>query len=148
MSDEVVRRLFQATARIAVCLCLASSLSGCGGGGADPPKTGRVDVSGKVEFDGQPVVAGTVTFLHVDTGHNAICNIDDGEYESDSGQGANPGKNVVLINGMETADGHRMWQQPWKKEVQVGDSEFAEDFSIASNQVKPYDPSTNQQDDL
>jgi len=147
MSCEVVRRVSKATARVAVCLCLVSSLSGCGGGAADPPKTPRVNASGKVEFDGQPLPAGTLTFTHVDTGHNAICNIYDGEYESDSGNGPEPGNNLVFVKGQEEAEGTGMWQNPWKKDVVVGDSDFTEDFSIASNEVKPFDPSTVQEDE-
>ena len=148
MSNEVERRVFQATARMAVCVCLASSLSGCGGGAVDEPTTARINVSGKVELDGQPVPAGTVTFLHADTGYSAICNIYDGEYESDSGKGPNPGNNTVLIDGKEEADGNSMWQQKWKKmNFQVGDSEFTEDFSIASDEVTPFDPSSIQVDE-
>jgi len=145
MSYEVVSRVFQATAPMAVCLCLASTLSGCGGGAVDPPTDDRINASGKVEVDGQPIPAGTITFLHTETGYNAICNIDDGEYESDSGKGPNAGNNTVLIEGKETADGNSMWREPWvKQNVQVGDSEFTEDFSIASDDMEPFDPSNNQ----
>jgi len=136
---ELVKRSVSATVRLAVCLGLAAGLSGCGGG-VEPPETERVNASGKVEFDGKPVPAGTVSFLHESTGHNAICTISDGTYESTSGKGPNPGKNVVMITAQESAEGNPMWGQPWKKRVEVGDADFAEDFTIPADQVRPFDP--------
>lgn len=145
MTDTVLGRTMRMAAP-GLSLLLACCLSGCLGG-VEPPKTPRVDASGKVDFDGQPLPAGTVTFLHHDTGHMAICMIKDGYYESESGEGPNPGTNTVTIMGKETADGYPMWQRPWTKDVQVGEEDFAEDFSIKSSEVKALDPSTIQVDE-
>jgi hypothetical protein len=123
------------------------SSSGCGGASVDAPKTPRVGASGTVTFDGQPVPAGTVTYLHPATGHLAVCLIDDGEYVSESGQGPNPGQNTVTIVGMESAEGDPLWGGAWTKQVDVGDGDVTEDFEIAKSAVKPFDPKSVQIDD-
>lgn len=117
------------------------------GGSVKPDKNDRVDASGTVEFDGKPLASGTVRFLNHTTGHVAMCEIDDGHYESESGEGPNPGDNTVMIMGMGADGKTAMWQNPWKKDVKVGDTEFAENFSISANQVKPFDPSTMTKDE-
>lgn len=130
------------------CLSLVCSLAGCGGEDVKTDdKNPRVNVSGKVEFDGKPVPAGEVNFMHTETGNIAICPIDAGYYESESGKGPNPGKNAVIIIAKETADAYPMWQQPYKKQMDVGEADFTEDFSIKADEVKPLDPSTIQIDD-
>jgi len=141
MTSTLLRLVISTPARTAFCLFLAGSLSGCGGGTVEGTGT---TASGKVEFDGQPIPAGTVTFLHHDSGNFVGCEIDDGYY---SGEGPYPGKNTLMIMGKETSDGDPMWQDPWKKVIDVGDSEFAEDFSIASDDVEPFDPSTRVEDE-
>lgn len=125
-----------------LCLALVGAMSGCGGGAADGHVTERVNVSGTVKFDGQPLPAGTVTFMNHQTGNMAICEIDDGEYENESGEGPNPGTNTVQIMGKESADGNPMWARPWTKEINVGDSDFEQDFEIQSSEVEPFDPSS------
>lgn len=133
----------------AACLWLAwtCGLSGCGGGSVDAPKTPRVGASGKVTFDGQPVPAGTVTYLHTETGHMAVCLIDGGEYASESGQGPNPGQNTVTIVGLESDEGNPLWGGAWMKQVNVGDGDVTENFEIAKSDVKPFDPKSVQIDD-
>ena len=136
------------TATSAVCFALAFCLQGCGGEdvkGTD--NNPRVNASGKVEFDGKPVAAGTVTFLQAETGNYAICEIYDGTYESEDGAGPNPGKNAVSIVAKETADGYPLWQQAWKKQVEVGTTDFTEDFAIKASEIKPLDPNSIKVDD-
>jgi hypothetical protein len=128
---------------------LAVILSGCGGGAAgDGKATTRVNASGKVEVDGKPIPAGTVTFLHNDTGNMAVCPIDDGTYESESDQGPNPGLNAVIIEARETEDGNPMWATNWKQQnVQVADGkDFTEDFKVDGSKMKPFDPKSIQVD--
>ncbi|MGD9857631.1 MAG: hypothetical protein AB7U20_22025, partial [Planctomycetaceae bacterium] len=110
-------------------------------------KNGRVNASGTVEFEGKPLTSGTVRFLHHTTGHVAMCEIKDGQYASESGEGPNPGENTVMIMGKEADGETAMWQHPWKKDVTVGDSDFTENFSFGSSDVKPFDPSTITKDE-
>lgn len=128
------------------CMAFTLVLAGCGGG-VEPPTTARVNASGKVTFDGKPVPAGTVTFLHNETGHMAVCPINDGAYENESGQGPNPGQNTVTIVGMDAEGGTEMWSGAWTKTVQVGEGDFTEDYAITSAEVKPYDPQSRPVDD-
>jgi len=131
-----------------VCATLVCTLPGCGGAAGDGKATTRVNASGKVEIDGKPIPAGTVTFLHNETGNSAVCVIDDGEYESESGQGPNPGINTVMVDAKETEDGTSMWASSWKKQnVTVADgADFTEDFKITGSEVKPFDPKSVQVD--
>ncbi|MFO1095780.1 MAG: hypothetical protein U0992_21105 [Planctomycetaceae bacterium] len=126
------------------CLFLASSLPGCGGaapGGGS--KAQRVNASGKIEVDGKPIPAGTVTFTNIETGNEAKCPISDGTYASESGQGPNPGQNSVIVIGKETAEGNPMWSKAWTKTVEVvADKDFTEDFNVDSKKMKPFDPKT------
>lgn len=137
------QRVSAATSSL-LCVALVCSLSGCGGGGKDAKKTPTVNASGKVEFDGKPIPAGTVTFIHATSGNMATCTISNGSYSSPRGEGPNPGDNAVTIMGKEKADGNQMWAKAWTKQVKVGDKEFKEDFSIKADEVKPFDPSKVQ----
>jgi hypothetical protein len=78
-------------------LALAASLSsGCGSGGP-----ARASVTGKVEFDGQPVTEGTILFVPTgDTkGPAAGTIIKDGSYTLSAKEGPVIGKNKVEIKG-------------------------------------------------
>lgn len=121
-------------------LVMTLLLAGCGGGSSDKGGRARIPTSGKVEVDGQPAAAGIVTFLHPESGNTVICQIDDGFYESPSGDGAASGNNVVLVEVWEGPEGPPKYSA-WKKEVQVGDADFTEDFSISSSELQPYDAS-------
>lgn len=129
-------------AAVAVCF----SLAGCFGGGGPPQKnvSDRVPVSGKVTFDGEPIEAGTVTYMNIETGNSAVCEIDGGYYESESDLGANPGKNTVMIVGKPSEDGDPMWNGSWTTQVDVGKTEFTEDFEITSQEVAPYDAASSR----
>jgi hypothetical protein len=67
----------------AVCLVLAA---GCGSGS-------RVQISGEVTFEGQPLSQGMIVFTPVDTaiGPSTGCEIVSGKYHVPSGLGAAPG---------------------------------------------------------
>ena len=135
-------RVASMAAAVAVCF----SLAGCFGGGGPPQKnvSDRVPVSGKVTFDGEPIEAGTVTYMNIETGNSAVCEIDGGYYESESDLGANPGKNTVMIVGKPSEDGDPMWNGSWTTQVDVGKTEFTEDFEITSQEVAPYDAASSR----
>jgi hypothetical protein len=124
--------------------------SGCGGGGGGKKEGAskpRVSASGKVEFDGNPIPAGTVSFMNLQTGNIAVCPIYNGSYSSKRGEGPNPGENTVNIVGRESEDGDPMWAGAWTKKVTVDESGYKGDFSISSDQVRPFDPSKVEIDD-
>jgi hypothetical protein len=140
--------LRQARFSIALGLAALTGLGGCGGGGKEKGASlPRVKASGKVEFDGNPVPAGTVSFLNSQTGNISVCKISHGRYSSSSGEGPNPGENTVTIVGKESDDGTPLWAGAWSKKVQVEQSGFQEDFSISSSEVKPFDPKSIQIDE-
>ncbi|MGE0378918.1 MAG: hypothetical protein AB7I48_16795 [Planctomycetaceae bacterium] len=53
----------------------------------------------------------------------------------------------MTVMGQLAPDGNPMWARAWTKQVDVGDSDFAEDFSIKSTEVKPFDPKSIQVDE-
>jgi hypothetical protein len=135
---------------VAASLCglsLICSLSGCGGSSAEPPKTPRVNASGKVEFDGQPLAAGTVTFVHEEKGNTSACDISGGEFATEEGEGPTPGPNVVQVQA-QTEDGKQMWAAAWRTKVTIGEGDYTETFKIESKDVKPYDPNAASQKGL
>ena len=145
MSCFEFRRAAAHAVALAVAVSLITGLAGCFGGAPIDEKnvTDRVPVSGTVEFDGQPIVAGTVTFMNQKTGNMAVCQIDDGYYESESDQGANPGLNTVIVEAKEDEDADPMWAQSWTTQVEVGKEEHTEEFKIGKLEVQPFDPAAN-----
>jgi hypothetical protein len=95
-------------AAFAACCALACCLPGCGGAPAEKGVKPRVEASGKVTFDGQPIPAGTVTFLNHESGNSAECPISDGVYECDSDAGPNPGRNTVMVVAKESETSNPM----------------------------------------
>ncbi|MBX3437772.1 MAG: hypothetical protein KF861_09795 [Planctomycetaceae bacterium] len=85
--------------------------------------------------------------MQTTTGNVAICDITNGVYKSKSGEGPNPGQNLVMVQGKESADGNPMWSKPWSKTIAVGEGDFTEDFSVKSTEVKPFDPKSVPIDD-
>lgn len=81
---------------------MAAVLVGVGGcGGAGGPE--RVEVAGKVELDGQPLDAGTITFIPQGTGTAATGPIAEGQYALPLTQGPSPGKcRVEILSYRET----------------------------------------------
>lgn len=125
--------------RTALAVCALAALSGCGG---DPPEGGkelpRSSASGKVTFDGQPIPAGSVTFMHADSGTYANYPFEDGEYESTSGDGPVIGKNTVIVVGMDQPNGTPMWGGTWSREVEITGDAFEQDFDVKKSETKPY----------
>jgi len=119
-------------------LAIVCAFAGCGAAEKEVSGTPRVAASGKVEFDGKPLEAGTLSFLNQDSGNTTVITIRGGAYDVDADEGPNPGPNAVMIMG--TADGKPMWANAWKGKASVGDTDFAQDFQIAGSDVKPYDP--------
>jgi hypothetical protein len=111
--------------------------SGCGETGAGAVKRPRAAASGKVEFDGKPIPAGSVVFLHLDSGIYSTCPISNGSYKSVRGDGPIAGKNVVSVIGLEAADGKPLWGGAWSREVEVQGATFHEDFKVKPDDVKP-----------
>ena len=70
--------------------------AGCGRGGP-----ARYDISGTVQFRGNPVPAGTITFIPAgaSAGHQPLgfCTFRDGEFQSRSGRSPGAGSYRVLI---------------------------------------------------
>ena len=71
-----------------------SAILGCGGGADVPPGRERVSASGKVTFDGNPVPAGGVSFMHKESGNTGYCTIVNGAYTEEDGQGPVVGENT------------------------------------------------------
>lgn len=147
MKSSSPGRVVSVAAAALFCLSLVCSLPGCGGAGKEGPTTPRVAASGKVEFDGKPLPAGTVTFRNHATGNTAICEISNGKYSCSADEGPNPGANVVTVMGMAKAGADPMWARPWSKQVEVGQTDFSEDFSIPAGEVQPFDPASVQVDE-
>jgi hypothetical protein len=115
-----------------------AAMNGCGETGAGAVKRPRAAASGKVEFDGTPIPAGSVVFLHVDSGIYSTCPISNGFYKSPRGDGPIEGKNVVSVIGLESEDGAPLWAGAWNREVEVQGSRFHEDIEVKSEEVKPH----------
>jgi len=147
MGCTVLRRFPSAAVWVVLCLLLPSGFVGCSGAEVDMGKNPRITASGNIEFDGQPVLAGTVSFMNIETGYTADCKISGGSYESGSSDGPNPGENLVMVDAREKADGYSMWSTSWTKKVMVDESGFSEDFSITSDEVQPFDPAILEDDD-
>jgi hypothetical protein len=119
--------------------CLLATFSGCGQepaeGGKDHP---RASASGKVTFDGQPIPSGSVTFMHAESGTYANCPIEDGEYESESGDGPIIGKNTVTVVGVDGPNGTQLWGGAWSQQVDITGDTFEQSFDVKKSETKPY----------
>jgi hypothetical protein len=113
-------------------LSIIVSICGCGGKGKEGKGATkpRLSASGKVEIDGKPVPAGTVTFISKDTGNNSSCPISNGTYANKKSDGPNSGENAVIVTAKEKSDGEDQWT--WHSKVDVGEKGYTGDFSIKS----------------
>lgn len=93
-------RSFLTSVFLAVAVLCSLTLSGCGGGGSDGPKTARV--SGTVTLDGKPLAGATVFFTSEKFSGFGKTNAE-GHYELV--QGAVPGNNKVYISKLEIPPG-------------------------------------------
>ena len=146
--------LNKATSRTSFLHCTAVALGcatffaiiGCGGDTALPGRD-RVSASGKVLFDGKPVPAGGVSFLHKASGNTGYCPITNGEYEEEDGQGPVVGENTMTVVGLEMVDGNPLWGGNYSKEVVIGKDGFKEDMTIMAADVQPADKNYINVDD-
>ena len=95
-------------------------LAGCGSSG--PAAKGKVNVSGKVTVDDQPLASGSITFTSLEGGRTAGGSIKDGLYSVDD---VTPGKNKVLVTGgarpeMTANMAEQMGGAKWRKMVEEG----------------------------
>lgn len=132
-------------ARIFLSLAMLVAV-GCGGD-KGPAGPARASASGKVTFDGKPVVAGSVSFIHKESGNPGMCVIVNGEYKDEEGNGPVIGDNTLSITGLEMIDGKSLWGGVYSKEVTVTKEGFKEDFAITAAEVKPADPNYVNPDD-
>jgi hypothetical protein len=114
-----------------------SAILGCGGGADVPPGRERVSASGKVTFDGNPVPAGGVSFMHKESGNTGYCTIVNGAYTEEDGQGPVVGENTMSVTGLEMVDGKPLWGGNFSKDVVIGADGFKEDMAILSADVQP-----------
>ncbi len=85
LSKSISRISFLNNCTVLLLACAASSaIIGCGGESV-PAGRERVSAYGKVSFDGKPVPAGSVSFLHTASGNSGYCPIVNGEYEEEDG---------------------------------------------------------------
>lgn len=90
---------FASKARLAALAFLCVALVGCGGSGTKP-MSGLVPVTGTVTHNGQPVAAGTVTFVGGDGTLVFSGQITNGRFQlagSPSSPGARPGEYRVCV---------------------------------------------------
>ena len=131
-SGVVGRRVITATA-----LYLAVfAVSGCGGSDGKPSKP-RATASGKATFDGKPIPAGFVTFIHKESGTSASCPISEGEYESVSGEGPLIGDNAVTVSALDKVDGQPLFGGGKPMDVKVEASGYTGDVTLTAEDVKP-----------
>lgn len=82
---------------LAIVTCLL--LSGCGG----PDTGGRLAVSGKVTFQGQPLKTGTIEFASPD-GERGGASIVNGAYDIPAVNGLMPGKYVARVTSVVSTE--------------------------------------------
>lgn len=136
MKDCMAKWQSMVRASVAVC-CVSMVAAGCGGNGANPKVAAKPKASadGKVTFDGNPVVAGTISFTNIETGNSGSGKITDGTYTVKVADGANPGQNAVVIIAKEKAGEDDKWQ--WAGKADVPAAGYKGDFAITKKQIKP-----------
>jgi len=114
-------------------------VSGCGASDGKPSKP-RASASGKAIFDGKPIPAGYVTFIHKESGTAATCPITEGEYESLSGEGPLIGDNSVTVSALDKVDGQPLFGGGKPMDAKVEASGYTGDITLAADDVKPATP--------
>jgi hypothetical protein len=117
---------------------LSACIGGCGPGVTDAPDT--FEISGYVNFDGEPVPAGMIVFENLATGNRVACSIEDGYYENQARKGHKGGKFGVQVSGFVNEgsggmDGPRLWQGLWVTEVEFPAESVEKTFDISKDQV-------------
>lgn len=117
---------------------LVACIAGCGSGIDDAPET--FEISGYVNFDGEPVPFGQVLFTNEATGYRSACKIEDGYYETQDRKGHQGGKFDVQIQGFVNegegfSEGPRLWRGAWKTSVELPAESVEKNFEISSDDV-------------
>lgn len=108
----------------ALALLTACTVLGCGGG--NEPKRGRV--SGKVTFDGQPIVYGDVVITpdgaKKNGGAQGFANIRDGVYDTSAagGKGYGGGPAIVRVTGFDKPGGKLLCEEEFPVDLPAGDA--------------------------
>jgi hypothetical protein len=124
------------------------ALAGCGGEGG-----GRRQVSGTVNYDGQPVAAGRITFSpdasKQNSGPQGFAEIRDGKFDTRRGGKGGPGGPVVVK--VEAFDGQPAEGRPlgallftYETKVELPQDNATHDFAIRPDQVIKAPPATAQ----
>jgi hypothetical protein len=137
-------RPFRAFARSRAGLALGLALCGCGGSSDDLP---RESVSGKVEFEGEPLARGAILFRTSTPGAAGAMDagglIRDGEYRIPRSEGPVPGNyKVVITEEVERLSGDREAPGPRPK---VKPSRLSARYNARTTlvaEVKPSSPNT------
>lgn len=127
----------------------ACCIAGCGSGVTDAPET--FEVSGYVNFDGEPVPAGMIVFENLATGNRVACSIEDGYYENQARKGHKGGKFGVQVSGFVNEgeggmDGPRLWQGLWTTEVEFPAESVEKTFEISRDEVQAAASTTPEED--
>jgi hypothetical protein len=118
---------------------LSTCLAGCGPGVTDAPET--FEISGYVNFDGEPVPAGMIVFENLATKNRVACSIEDGYYENQARKGHKGGKFGVQVTGFVNEgeggmDGPRLWQGLWTTEIELPAESVEKTFEISKDEVE------------
>ncbi|MCA9047617.1 MAG: carboxypeptidase regulatory-like domain-containing protein [Planctomycetaceae bacterium] len=93
--------MYRHISAVVLAAVVLSTAFGCGGGAGAPPEP-VYQVSGKITFDGQPVVGADVVFINAEKNRSAFGRTNDaGEYRLttfSSNDGAVEGKSVVTVS--------------------------------------------------
>ena len=133
------RLLFSKFPLCLVMTAIAVSVVGCGGGASDAPAT--FEISGYINFDGEPVVSGMIVFENLKTLNRVACEIDDGYYESQTNRGHKGGKFGVIVTGRSShgegaQEGPLMWGGgPWFSEIEIAEEHVEQNFDISREDV-------------
>ncbi len=139
MHSKSISRISFVNCTFSLLVCAVfSSILGCGGESV-PAGRERVSASGKVTFDGKPVPAGGVSFMHKESGNSGYCTIVDGTYTEEADQGPVVGENTMTVTGLEMVDGKPLWGGNYSKDVTITKDGFKQDFAIVSSDVQPAD---------
>jgi len=133
------RLLFSKFPLFLVMAAIAVGVAGCGGGADDAPAT--FEISGYINFDGEPVVSGMVVFENLKTLNRVACAIDDGYYESQANKGHKGGKFGVAVTGRSShgegaREGPLLWGGgAWVSEIESAEEHIEQNFDISRDDV-------------
>jgi hypothetical protein len=82
--------------RAAILLLVSVVCAGCG-----QDSGGRLEISGKVQFQGSSLASGTIEFVSADGAQRSGATIDGGTYSIPAPKGLQPGKYIVRINSAQ-----------------------------------------------